>query len=162
VPVPVRKPYLSAREAFLYLVMFVTLYITAWNVGSLLFDFINTWLPDAAMGIYTYDAGYNAQSIRMATAAIIVSFPIFLWMSYILRAAMAKYPERRASKIRKWLTYITLFVSAGVIIGDLISVLYSFLNGELTLRFGLKSLVVGGISALMFGYYLWDLRGEEK
>src|SRR5262245_55651514 len=38
VPVPRRKPYLSAREAFMYLVMFVCLYISAFNLGALLFD----------------------------------------------------------------------------------------------------------------------------
>ena len=53
-------------------------------------------------------------------------------------------------------------MSAGIIIGDLIAILYNFLNGELTLRFGLQALVIGGISAVIFGYYLWDLRGEEK
>lgn len=161
IPVPKRKPYLSAREAFLYLVMFATLYISAWNVGSLLFQFINKWLPDAAAS-YMYETQYIVQSIRMSTASLIVAFPIFLWVSWLLRRDMAKHAERRASKIRKWLTYITLFISAGIIIGDLIAVLNSFLNGELTLRFGLKSLVVGGIAALVFGYYLYDLRGEEK
>ena len=36
IPVPRRRPYLSAREAFLYLVLFATLYVVAFNVGSLL------------------------------------------------------------------------------------------------------------------------------
>src|SRR5271154_2835791 len=46
VPVPKPRPSLSAREAFLYLVMFSTLYYGAWNLGSLLFIFINRAFPD--------------------------------------------------------------------------------------------------------------------
>jgi hypothetical protein len=46
IPVPRRRPYLSAREAFLYLVMFVTLYVTAFNVGVVLFEAIERWVPD--------------------------------------------------------------------------------------------------------------------
>src|SRR5262245_63603500 len=40
VPVPRPRPYLSARDAFLYLVLFTALYITAFNLGALLFTFI--------------------------------------------------------------------------------------------------------------------------
>ena len=38
VPLPKPRPSLSARDAFLYLVMFSTLYYGAWNLGSLLFS----------------------------------------------------------------------------------------------------------------------------
>ncbi|HEY6207684.1 MAG TPA: DUF5671 domain-containing protein, partial [Gemmatimonadales bacterium] len=48
VPVPRPKPYLSAREAFLYLVLFSTLYVSAYNFGSLLFQLINRAFPDPA------------------------------------------------------------------------------------------------------------------
>ena len=48
VPVPRPRAYLSAREAFLYLVLFATLYLTAWHLGSLLFDLINRAFPDPA------------------------------------------------------------------------------------------------------------------
>jgi hypothetical protein len=161
IPVPKRKPYMSAREAFLYLVMFATLYTSAWNVGSLLFQFIYRWIPDASSS-YIYDTQLSTDAVRMATSALIVAFPVFLWVSWIVKRDIAKYPERRASKIRKWLTYATMFITSGIIIGDLIAVLYNFLNGMMTLRFGLQASVVGGIAAVIFGFYLNDLRGEES
>ena len=71
-------------------------------------------------------------------------------------------PSKRASKVRKWLTYMTLFVAAGVIIGDLTALVYGLLGGELSLRFALKALTVGFIAGGIFGYYLWDLRQEER
>lgn len=161
VPVPRRKPYLSAREAFLYLVLFLTLYISAFSFGSLLFQFINRWLPDPLReGYYVYESSRNA--IRMATSSLIIAFPVFLWLSAMMGKAIARDPEKRSSKVRKWLTYLTLFVAAGIIIGDLISLVFNLLGGEITLRFLLKTLVVGGIAGTIFGYYLWDLRTEEK
>ena len=48
IPVPRARPYLSAREAFIYLVLFGTLYASAFNLGSLAFDFINRAFPDAS------------------------------------------------------------------------------------------------------------------
>ena len=161
IPVPRRKPYLSAREAFLYLVMFFTLYGSAFSVGTLLFQFINRWLPDAAQS-YEAILSVSTSIIRTSTATLVISFPVFLFVAWILKKAIARDPEKRSSKIRKWLTYITLFIAAGIIIGDLITLVTYFLNGELTLRFVLKVLVVLGIAGTVFGYYLWDLRGEEK
>ncbi len=160
IPVPKRKPYLSAREAFMYLVLFLTLYISSISFGTLIFQFINRWLPDPALGLYYYDG--SADIIRSATAALIITFPIFLFVSQLLSKAMGKDPEKRASKVRKWLTYITLFIAAGVIIGDLISLVTNVLAGELTPRFVLKSVTVFVIAGSIFGYYLWDLRQEEK
>lgn len=160
VAIPRRKPYLSAREAFMYLVMFLTLYISSIAFGTLLFQYINLWLPDPALGFYYYD-GVNG-TIRSATASLIITFPVFLYVSWLLKRAIKRDPEKRSSKVRKWLTYITLFVAAGVIIGDLITLVTNLLSGDLTLRFVLKVLSVFVIAATIFGYYLWDLRQEEK
>lgn len=158
IPVPKRKPYGAAREAFMYLVLFLCLYISAFSFGSLLFHFINRWIPDA---IRYYESG-DLSAVRMSVASLIVAFPLYLWLSSLLAAAIRRDPERKGSKVRKWLTYITLFIAAGVIIGDLITLLFNLLGGELTARFSLKVLSVLLIAGLIFGYYLWDLRQEEK
>lgn len=157
VPVPRRRPYLSAREAFIYLVLFLCLYLSAVSFGSLLFDFINRAFPDALRPYENVDAG----SIRFAVASLVVTFPVYLWLSSLMASAIRRDPDKKASKIRKWLTYLTLFVAAGVIIGDLIALLFNLLGGELTPRFILKILTVLFIAGLIFGFYLWDLRKEE-
>ena len=66
------------------------------------------------------------------------------------------------SAVRRWLTYLTLFVAAAVLVGDMIALVYNLLGGELTLRFVLKVLVAAVIAGTIFGYYLMDLRREEK
>jgi hypothetical protein len=71
-------------------------------------------------------------------------------------------PTKRTSPVRRWLTYLTLFVATCVLIGDFMSLVYSFLGGELTVRFVLKVLTVGVIAGTGFWYYLSDLRLDEK
>lgn len=154
VPVPKKKPYLAAREAFLYLVSFITLYISAFSFGALVFSFINIWLPDPLN--FGGDVPINA------IASLIVAFPIFLVITRALRRGSEKDPERKESRVKKWLTYLTLVIAAGVLIGDLIAVLSSLLGGELSMRFLLKAAAVFGIAGSIFGYYLSDLQKEEK
>jgi hypothetical protein len=160
-PVPKPRPYLSAREAFRYLVLFTTLYLSAWYLGGLLFDFINMNFPDPAMQDRYYSRSL-AEDIRLAAAFLIIAFPVFLFMSYRIQRELAQSPVKRLSTIRRWLTYLTLFVAAGFVIGDLVTLTYNALGGELTVRFVLKVLVVGMIAITVFGFYLWDLRGEER
>ena len=157
VAVPKPKPYLQAREAFLYLISFITLYTSAFSFGVLVFAFIEKLFPDpVSFGFF------SARGLTTALASIIIAFPLYLFMMWRLAKAAAKDPERRQSKVGKWLTYITLVVAAGIIIGDLIAVLASLLSGELTSRFVFKALTVLAIAGAIFGYYLWSLQREEK
>jgi hypothetical protein len=160
VPVPRPLPYLSAREAFLYLLLFTTLYVAAWHLGSLLFDLINRAFPDPADN--SFKLGRIAESIRWSTASLIIAFPIFLYVARHLGRDLARSPVKRLSAVRRWLTYLTLFVAAAVLIGDMITLVYNALGGELTIRFGLKVLVAAVIAGTIFGYYLHDLRREEQ
>jgi hypothetical protein len=160
VPVPRPRPYLSAREAFLYLVLFTCLYISAFNFGVLLFQFIERAFPDALNAPYGYDGSLSA--IRFSVSALIIAFPLYLWLTRLFARAFAKDPAKRGSKIRKWLSYITLFIAASVIIGDLIALIFNLLGGELTTRFFLKMLSILLIAGMIFGYYLWELRQDEK
>jgi hypothetical protein len=160
VPVPRPRPYLSAREAFLYLVLFATLYVSAYHLGSLLFDFINRAFPDPATRSYVFAS--TGRSMRLSVASLIVAFPVFLFVARLLGRELARNPAKRLSAVRRWLTYMTLFIAAGIVIGDLITAVYNVLGGELTLRFALKVLVVGAIAGTVFAYYLLDLRHEER
>jgi hypothetical protein len=160
VPVPRRRPYLSAREAFLYLVLFVTLYIAAIHTGGVLFALLDRWLPDAAQG--GAPPRSSTSNLRDAVAALLIAFPIFLFVSAFIGRTLAREPEKRGSKVRKWLTYITLFGAALVIISDLTFLVQRLLSGELPPRVLLKTLVVFLISGTVFGHYLSDLRGEER
>jgi hypothetical protein len=162
VPVPRPRAQLSARDAFWYLLMFGTLYSSGFYLGDLLFGFINLAFPDAVANLYNDGTEYVERSIRWATAAVIVSFPVFMFASLRIGKEVAADPTRRNSAMRKWLTYITLLVAAAAIVGDGITLIFNVLSGELTLRFVLKVLVVAAIAVTIFAYYTWSMRSDDE
>lgn len=159
-PVPVPKPRasLSAREAFQYLVLFATLYASAYHLGSLLFDLVNRAMPDPAAAPNYIGSG---DSMRFSVAALLIAFPVFAFMSRKLAIDVARHPIRRLSPVRRWLTYLTLFIAATVLVGDMTALVYNLLGGETTLRFVAKVVVVAVIAGGIFYYYMHDLRREE-
>jgi membrane protein YqaA with SNARE-associated domain len=158
VPVPRPRPQLSARDAFLSLVLFATLYTVAINLGSLLFQLIDRALPDTAADRPWVSVG---EAIRWSVASMVVALPVFLFVSSLTNREIRRNPIRRSSPVRRWLTYLTLFLASCVLIGDLVSLVYNLLGGELTARFVSKVAVVGAIAGGVFGYYLSELRTDD-
>jgi hypothetical protein len=150
----------SARDAFLYLLVYATLATWTTALGSLVFTFIDRWFPDA-LAQQSFESSRYAVASEMA--CIIVAFPVFLLVMRFILRDVEGHPEKVESGVRKWLTYIALLITAGIVIGDLITFLTYFLRGELTARFILKSLTVLAIAGSIFWYYLGFLkRGAEN
>ena len=158
VPIPRPRPYLGAREAFLCLVLFAALYTAAISFGNVTFVLINRAFADVA---FTPPAAASAEMLRWGLAYLVISFPAFLLVQRLVRRTLRSDPDLRSSRIRKWLTYLTLFVAAGVLAGDLIALVFFGLGGELAVRFLLKVAVVAAIAGSVFGYYFWDLRQDD-
>jgi hypothetical protein len=162
--VPVPRPELqgSARDAFLYLVMFAMLYVSAYNFGALLFDFINLAIPDPLDPLGDGYRHFVRGNIRWEASALMVAFPIFLLVAAHINKAVAGDPARRVSGVRRWLTYLTLAVMAMILLGDVVTLIYAWLNGELSLRMALKVMVVALIPASICAYYLWEMRTDDE
>lgn len=148
----------APKNIFLHLFAFVALYISAVSFGSLLFDYINRWFPDRLAPYYFYE-GFSS-SLRWAIASLVIVYPLYLVVVWHMKREFTRWPELEASRIRKWLTYFTLFAAAVAIITDLVTLLYNFLGGELSIRFVLKVLAVLFIASVVFAYYLFDARGK--
>ncbi len=142
------------RNVFVHLLMIATLYASATAFLALIFQYINVVFPDA-LGIY-YPGILD--TIRRATATLLIVFPVYLFLSWLIGRDMIATPGLRDFKLRKWLVYFTLFISAITIIVDLVTLIYNFLSGDLTASFVFKVLAVLATAAGIFGYYLWDLR----
>jgi hypothetical protein len=159
VPVPRPRAQVSARDAFWYLLMFGTLYASAYYLGNLLFSFINSTFPNE---FERDNMSFVIMGIRFATAGLVVAFPVFLLAAWRISRQIAADPTRRNSAIRKWLTYVTLLIASAVLVGDSISLVYNLLGGELTTRFVLKVLVVAAIAGSAFGYYTWSMKADDE
>ena len=149
----------SARDAFLYLLSFSTLGTWACALGSLLFQLIDYWLPDPVAANHIYDLR-SAVTWQMASMA--VALPIYLLVMRTIFREAAAQPERLISGVRKWLTYIALWITAITMVCDLITFLNYFLKGELTARFVLKAAAVMLIAGAIFVYYLASLRWNRE
>jgi type III secretory pathway component EscS len=142
----------GALDFFLNLGIIITLYSGVGFLINLLFSVINTAYPQIAF--------YSSQeSISFPVAALIIITPVFLLLSYFVGKSEAVNPEKKNIWVRRWSIYLTMFISGAVVIGDLITLLYFFLDGqELTTAFLLKVLVVFVVLGALFGYYFSNLR----
>jgi len=148
----------NAKFAFFYLLSLVALVFTSISVGTIIFQIINKTIPDA---LTLAPGGFVQEALRFAISAIIIAGPIYFVMMWLINKSLFKGIMEKESGIRKWLTYFILLVSAVVMIGWLIATIGSFLNGELTVKFILKSLTSILISALIFSFYLYDIKRED-
>ena len=145
----------DARDAFLYLLNFITLGFWVIALGELFTRLIDRRFPDPTMGSY---GGDLRQQIAWQLASIIVAFPCFVVINRAIAGEIARRPEAADSAIRAWLTYAALIVAALCILGNAIWVLEAFLTGTLTVRFLLDAVDVIGLGAGVFVYYLASLR----
>lgn len=150
------KTKFSPEDFFLNLGAMASLYISAVALISLWWNYVNSMFPDA---VYSYYDPYSS-GVRWAMAALIIVFPIFVWLTRIINQRGRKDLQKREIKVRKWLVYLTLFVAGLTIVIDLVAILNNFLGGELSARFGLKALAVLIVAGIVFYYYLQDVRGQ--
>ena len=155
----IKRPETSPKDFFLHLLSIVTLYASAISFSTLVFQCINYWFPDVLAGYYSSSASFEA--MRWAIAMLVVFFPTHIATSTFLNKEYGVSPEKKELRIRKWLLYFTLFVTALIILGDLVALLLNFMRGELTIRFFLKVLTIFFVSGSIFGYYLWELKNKE-
>ena len=148
----------SPKDVFLHLLMLVMLYLGVISLISLAFAYIDYSFPDPLN--YNYGSGLLS-SIRWQSSMLIVSFPLLLILSHFIQNEFRKNPKKHELRFYKWLTYLTLFVSAITIVIDLIQLVNRFYGGELTLPFVLKVLSVLVVAGAVFGYYIWDVQSES-
>lgn len=145
------------KDVFGNLLAIIGLYVSVVSFGALLFSLINIYFPD----ILQYEYGrYARNSLRWPLAVLVVVFPLYVWLTSFLRKDLERHPEKKDLKTRKWLLHFTLFATAIVIVVDLVTLVFRFLNGDLTVQFVLKVLAVLFIALAVFTYYLWNIRKD--
>jgi len=152
------RPFNVAKFVFFYLTHLVSLVFMAISFGTIVFQAINKFIKDP---VNLYSAFYQEEALRFGIAAILVFSPVYYVVTHFIHKALFKGEVKRDSGIRRWLTYLILFVSFLVFAGYLIGFIISFLSGELTLKFLLKVVTVLVIAATVFSFYLYDIMRKE-
>lgn len=134
----------------------VTMYVSIGSLIALLCGVITILFPDAAENYYA--ASSTSGTIRLSVATLIVVFPVYLVLTRTVNH-IRRNEEVTYHSLTKWLIYLSLLVGGAILVGDLITVLYGYLSGELTIRFALKALVLAVIILAAFYYYLKDAQG---
>jgi hypothetical protein len=137
---------ISPKQFFLHLFSTAALFAAVISLLTVIFQSVNVWLPDTL----SYFGGVN-ESMRLALAALLVFAPSYLWATNKL----TKDPAGQVS----WLSHLTMFVAGITFLVDLMIVFYNFFGGELTTRFGIKSLAVLLVAAGIFYFYRGWIKG---
>ena len=159
IPAPRMQAHQIARDLCVYSLILITLSLNSFALGALLFEFIDRYVKDVADA--TSYGDWGGWQVSWAIAQLLVAFPVFSILSYLVQRDVTKQPEKRESLIRKLMIYFILVLTAIVGLGDLIQCLTIFLQGEMTFRFLAKAGVVLGITQLIFGYYLFEMRRDD-
>ena len=149
----------NARDAFIYVLNFVTLGFWTIALGNLCYVLIARAFPDPtiAAGRYGYFGAPLIDQIAWQLAATLVALPAFLVLNRLIEKEMKRRPDLAESPVRSWLTYVALVIGALVVLVDGIWFLEALLRGELSIRFLLDSLVLLVLGGGVIAYYLSDL-----
>ncbi len=147
----------AAKFAFFYMLSLVALIFMALSSGMIIFQIINKLILDP---INQFSGRFSTDALKFAISAIIISTPIYFLITRQIFKNLFSGELDENSGIRKWLTYFILLISSVVMIGWFIATINSFLDGELTSKFILKSLTAIGIAAIIFSFYFYDIKRE--
>ncbi|MFH1346725.1 MAG: DUF5671 domain-containing protein [Spirochaetota bacterium] len=141
------------KDVFLEFWLFGTLYLSAVFVVTLLFQYINYFFEDLANPY-----SFSQSTVRWTVAILIAILPTHIFVLRLREKDYLTIPEKRESRLRKWLTYLTLFIASITCVIDFATLVFYFLDGEISARFILKVLAVATVAGGVLWYYLTDLK----
>lgn len=146
----------TPRNFVLQLGALIALYVSLSSLLVLLFGIINLSFPDPADSVWAIDSAQS--SIRFSIATLVVVFPVFLLLQRQVNQLRRHAADTSYLGLTKWLIYLSLLIGAGVLLGDLVTVIMTYLEGEITTRFIAKAASVLVVVGAALHYYFLDLR----
>jgi hypothetical protein len=145
----------TPKDFFLWLGAIIALYGSIVSVITLKFEYINRLFPDA---LAYYGDPYGGP-IRAAMAAVIVLVPTMLVLFWFIRKSITAEGGKANIWVRRWALGLTLFIAVIAGLVDLVTLINTFLGGEITMRFTLKVISVLGVALVAFFYFFADIKG---
>ena len=149
----------GALDAFLNLLSLISLGWTSWAIGAIAFELIYRYV-EMQSKVANINI-YSDQGIKYAIASLLVIGPVYFLAVNLLHRRYKTDELNHNSGIYRWLTYLMLLASALSIVGSLIALIASFLNGDYSLSIVLDILVIMVIALFIFGYYFYDLKRSD-
>jgi hypothetical protein len=145
----------TPKDFFIHLGATIALYVSVGALINLLFSLIDYVYPDVI------SSDFFASSIALPISILVVLVPIFYLLVWLIQKDTKQFPEKDDLWIKKWRVFLTLFISGAVVAGDLIALINTYLNGEISTRFVWKFLVILIILGIIFTYYLLEKVGKD-
>ncbi len=147
----------TPRNVVLQVGSLIALYLSASFLLTLVFGLINISYPSATDSYWEIESA--TESIRLGIAMLIVFFPTYLVLTRLMNRFRRVEHGALYQNITKWLIYLSLLIGGLVLLGTLVTTIYTFLNGDLTTRFILKAAAVIAVVGAAFHYYVLDAKG---
>ncbi|MFN3692780.1 MAG: DUF5671 domain-containing protein [Candidatus Paceibacteria bacterium] len=147
----------TPRNVVLQVGSLIALYLSASFLITLLFGLINISYPSASDTYWEIESA--TEGIRIGIAMLLVFFPTYLVLTRLMNRFRRVEQGALYQNITKWLIYLSLLIGGLVLLGTLVTTIYTFLNGDLTTRFLLKAATVLVVVGAAFHYYILDARG---
>lgn len=147
---------ITPKDFFLHLLATGVLYTAVGALITLVFRTIDYSLPDVLAG-YFY-----APAISWPISILIILVPTYYVVEWFLNRDIHNDPLKKDIWIRRWRIDLTIFLTAVMILGTLITLISTYLNGEISARFVCKVLAILIISAVVFSYYLLERIGYGR
>lgn len=146
----------TPKDFFLHLGAMVALYTAVGALINLSFSVINYYFPDALAG-YFY-----GNMVAWPISMLIVLIPILYLLEWLINRDISKMPEKAELWIRKWRIYLTIFLAVVLFGGDLIALINTYLNGEITARLIYKVLLILLVAGSVGKYYSFSLYTSHR
>jgi len=146
----------TPKDFFLHVGATIALYTVVIAFINLAFEIVNKLLPDQLNNYW------SASSIVWPISMLVVLVPVLYVIEYFIARDISKIVEKKDIWVRKWRIYLTLFLTGATIAGDLITLINTYLNGEISARFVYKVLIVLFVCSTVFKYYLFSIHESAR
>lgn len=147
----------TAKHFVLQLGSLISLYLSLSFLLALIFGVVNLKFPDIAESIWEIESA--SSQVRLGIAMTFVFFPTYILLTRYVNKTRRQDPQGSYLGLTKWLIYLSLLIGGVALLVDLVVVIMTFLEGEITQRFLIKAFSVLLIIGAASYYYLLDARG---
>ena len=161
-----------AFHFFLYIIVFVSLTFIATGLVAILYQIIEKFFVAGTQFIvqnsnYQIDPPvrsyslFDQNTVKFGLASIVIATPVFLFVSFLIHKFLFEGKIKKDSRVRKWTTYVALFVALVTMLTNLVYLVFALLTEVSSLASVLKIFSVFLIAGGIFAYYFWDIRKKE-